>query len=155
MTLSDTHLPNTQPHQLWKRAGDIRAHLKRQCVYSSQPQAWHVKHVWSMRWTWGGRVFFLCAPLSHGTRVKMSNMKRKGRLSQPHSLEGSPPIRKSWLWWGISTLPDKGDKEMPRGRSVLLKTKQRGRKRGRIRGGKLRAPSINWESPWPLATCQN
>ena len=80
MTLSDTHLPNTQPPQLWKRAGDIRAHLKRQCVYSSQPQAWHVKHVWSMPWTWGEWVFFLCAPLSPGTRVKNVKHEKKGKV---------------------------------------------------------------------------
>ena len=39
MTLSDIHPPNTQPPQLWKRAGDIRAHLKRQ---SGPTTSWQI-----------------------------------------------------------------------------------------------------------------
>lgn len=36
---------------------------------------------------------------------------------------------------------------MPCGCDVLLQTKQRGRKRGRMRGGKARAPSITGSHP--------
>ena len=73
--LSPIHPPNTHPPQLWKRAGDIRAHLKRQ---SGPTTSWQIdgETVETVR------LYFLGASKS----LQMVTAARK--LKDIYSLEG-------------------------------------------------------------------
>lgn len=110
-------------------------------MYAARPQAWHVKHALvNASDLEEGRSLSFFVLLKPGTRVKMSIVKRKGKVITAPPSEGHHPPGSLDLMGHQHSPWTKETTEMPRGCSVLLETKQRGRKRGRIRGGKLRKP---------------
>ena len=75
MTLSDIHPPNTQHPQLWKRAGDIRAHLKRQ---SGPITSWQID----------GETVETCQTLFFGAPKSLQMVTAAMKLKDAYSLEG-------------------------------------------------------------------